>query len=154
MLKLIVAVDRNNGIGINNKLPWTNKEDLKEFKRITLGHGIIMGRKTLESIGKALPGRTNYVVTHKNELPYENVILIHDVNAFFESKRASKDVVFVIGGASLYEIALDYVDEMIISEVFGDYSCDTFFPKFNQDSFKLSTEVAYDGFIQKRYVRI
>ena len=154
MLKLIVAVDRNNGIGINNKLPWTNNEDLKEFKRITLGHGIIMGRKTLESIGKALPGRTNYVVTHKSELPYENVILIKDVKVFFESKKASKDVVFVIGGASLYEIALDYVDEMIISEVFGEYSCDTFFPKFDPDSFKLSTEVAYDGFIQKRFVRI
>ncbi len=154
MLKLIVAMDRNNGIGINNKLPWVNKEDLKEFKRITLGHGIIMGRKTLESIGKALVGRTNYVVTHQLELPFENIILIHDVKAFFQSKQNSQDTVFVIGGASLYEIALDFVDEMIISEVFGEYTCDTFFPKFDIESFKLSTEVAYEGFVQKRYVRI
>jgi len=154
MLKLIVAMDRNNGIGINNTLPWTNKEDLKEFKRITLGHGIIMGRKTLESIGKALPGRDNYVVTHKAELPYENIILIHDVKAFFESKQCSKDVIYVIGGASLYELALDYVDEMIISEVFGEYVCDTYFPKFDPKLFRLDSEIIFESFIQKRVVRI
>jgi len=154
MIKIIVAMDKKRGIGIDNHLPWSIPEDLKEFKRITLGHSVLMGRKTLESIGKALPGRTNYVITQQSNLPFENVTLVHDVQSFLESKKTSRDFVFVIGGASLYQIALAYADELIISEIQTVFLCDTYFPLFNSQEFSLNSEVTYAEFIQKRYVRI
>jgi dihydrofolate reductase len=154
MLKIIVAMDQNRGIGIHNQLPWSIKEDLREFKRLTLGHSVIMGRKTLESIGKALPGRENFVVTHQETLPFENVALVDDVLNFFESKKNSDDIVFVIGGASLYKIAIKYCEELIISEVKGEYSCDTFFPEFNEKEFVLSSQQDFLEFSQKTYKRI
>jgi len=154
MLKIIVAMDQNRGIGINNQLPWSIKEDLKEFRRLTLGHGVIMGRKTLDSIGKALPGRENYVVTHQKSLSYENVTLIEDVLDFFEKKKHSEDEIFVIGGASLYRMALKYCDELIISEVKGQYTCDTYFPDFDMKEFSLCSSVDFSEFIQKTYKRV
>ena len=143
----------NRGIGINNALPWSIKEDLKEFKRITLGHSVLMGRKTLDSIGKALPGRTNFVMTTQASLPYENISIVHDIHAFLKEKQHSEDLVFIIGGASLYRLALDYADELIISEVKGHYPCDTFFPSFDQHDFTLADSLEFDQFTQKRYVR-
>jgi len=154
MLKIIVAMDQNRGIGIHNQLPWTIKEDLKEFRRLTLGHGVIMGRKTLDSIGKALPGRENYVVTHQKSLAYENVTIVEDVHHFLELKENSEDVVFVIGGSSLYKLAIKYCHELIISEVNGQFTCDTFFPEFNEDEFTLSSVKNFSEFTQKIYQRV
>lgn len=153
MLKIIVAMDQNRGIGVNNALPWSIKEDLKEFKRITLGHSVLMGRKTLDSIGKALPGRANFVITRQETLPYEGVTIVHDVLTFLKEKQKSDDLVFVIGGASLYRLALAYTDELILSEVKGQYPCDTFFPSINLDDFVLTDVVDFDQFTQKWYVR-
>lgn len=153
MLKLIVAMDECRGIGSGNKLPWTIKEDMQEFKRITTGHGVLMGRKTLESIGKALPNRHNYVVTAQDALPYENITLVHDLRAFLREKQSSDDVVYVIGGASLYRLALDYADELIISEVKGQYPCDTFFPEFDPNDYRLRSSVDFEFFTQRWYAR-
>ncbi len=153
MLKIIVAMDEQFGIGYQNKLPWTIKEDLKEFKRITQGHSVFMGRKTLDSIGKALSGRVNYVLTNQQGLPYDNIILIHDPLEFLKSKQNSEDLVFVIGGASLYQLALDYVDELIVSKVKGSYLCDTFFPSFEHKNFYKSAEIEFEDFIQVKYAR-
>jgi len=153
MLKIIVAMDQDRGIGFNNQLPWSIKEDLKEFRRLTLGHSVIMGRKTMDSIGKALPGRQNYVVSHQSSLPYEHINIVHDINKFFSNKQFSEDLVYVIGGASLYKMALNYVDELIISEVKGTYTCDTFFPSFNEEDFTLNSVVEFSEFTQKRYGR-
>ena len=153
MLKIIVAMDEHRGIGLNNRLPWSIKDDLHEFKRITLGHSVLMGRKTLDSINHALPGRTNYVMTHQSELPYENVILVSDIHAFLKEKQHSDDVIFVIGGASLYKIALPYTEELIISEVKGTYPADTYFPDFDINEYELSKNVDFEQFTQKWYVR-
>ncbi len=153
MLKIIVAMDDQYGIGIQNKLPWMIKEDLKEFKRITLGHSVFMGRKTLDSIGKALSGRINYVLTSQTELPYDAIILIHDPFEFLKSKQYSEDLVFVIGGASLYQLALDYVDELIISKVKGSYHCDAFFPSFEHKNFTKKSEIEFEEFTQIKYAR-
>lgn len=154
MLTIIVATDEGRGIGLNNRLPWTLKADLKEFRKITMGHGVLMGRKTLDSIGKALDGRTNYVVTHQPSLPYEKVVLVHDLIAFLKEKQASSDVVYVIGGASLYRSALPYVNELIISRVKGIHTCDTFFPDYDEKDFVLTASVDFEGFTQVRYQRI
>jgi dihydrofolate reductase len=148
MLKIIVAMDEHRGIGINNQLPWSIREDLREFKRITLGHGILMGRKTLDSIKHALPQRTNYVMTHQSALPYENVLIVSDIHAFLKEKQNSEDVVFVIGGASLYKIALPFVTELIISEVKGTYPVDTYFPEFDPNDFTVVQSIDFEAFTQ------
>lgn len=153
MLKIIVAMDQHRGIGFENRMPWSIKEELKQFRKITLGHGVLMGRKTLESMQHALPGRTNYVMTHQAQLPFENVIVVPDIEAFLKEKQDSDDVVFVIGGASLYHLALDYVSEMIISEVKGVYACDTFFPSFDPERFILKQSIEFEHFTQKWYER-
>ena len=153
MLKIIVAMDSHRGIGIDNKLPWQIKEDMKEFRRITLDHGVLMGRKTLDSIGHALPHRINYVMTRSLALPYNDVIVVSDIESFLKDKQHSKDVIFVMGGASLYRIALPYVDEMIISEVKGTYPVDTYFPEFDPNDFILTQSVDFEEFTQKWYVR-
>lgn len=153
MLKIIVAMDSHHGIGIDNRLPWSIKEDLKQFRKLTLGHGVLMGRKTLDSIGHALPDRTNYVVSRQKNLPYENIVLVQDIQAFLSQKQSSSDTVYVIGGASLYALAMDYVNELIISEVKGVYACDTFFTSFDPDRFDLIETIEFDQFTRKRYVR-
>jgi len=153
MLKIIVAMDQHRGIGFENRMPWSIKEELKQFRKITLGHGVLMGRKTLESMQHALPGRTNYVMTHQAQLTFENVIVVPDIEAFLKEKQDSDDVVFVIGGASLYHLALDYVSEMIISEVKGVYACDTFFPSFDPERFILKQSIEFEHFTQKWYER-
>lgn len=154
MLTIVVAMDEGRGIGLNNRLPWTIKGDLKEFRRITMGHGVLMGRKTLDSIGKPLDGRTNYVVTRQDKLPYDAIRLVHDLPAFLEEKQTSDEIVFVIGGASLYQAALPYTDELIISRVSGTHDCDTYFPPYDEADFKLMTSVDFGSFIQERYTRI
>lgn len=154
MLKIIVAMDEQKGIGIHNRLPWSIKEDLKEFRRLTMGHSLLMGRKTLDSIGKALDGRVNYVVTRQDSLPYDNIRLVHDVEAFCLEKQKSEDLVYIIGGASLYKVTLAYADELIISRVNGTYACDTFFPDYDESEFRLTASVKYEAFTQERYERI
>jgi len=153
MLKIIVAMDSHRGIGIDNKLPWQIKADLKEFRRITLDHGVLMGRKTLDSIGHTLPHRTNYVMTRSSSLPYDDVIVVSDIESFLKEKQHSEDVIFVIGGGSLYRIALPYVHEMIISEVTGTYPVDTYFPEFDSNDFILERSVEFEQFTQKWFVR-
>lgn len=154
MLKIIVAMDEARGIGLNNRLPWSVKGDLKEFRRITMGHGVLMGRKTLDSIGKPLDGRTNYVVSRQKQLPYDAIHLIHDLPAFLKEKQASDEIIYIIGGASLYQAALPVAEELIISRIQGTHACDTFFPAFDDNDFTLAASVDYGTFIQERYTRI
>ena len=129
LLSLIVAVDRNFGIGVNNKLPWHLPRDLAWFKARTVGKTVVMGRKTHESIGKPLPRRRNIVVTRK---PYvllptvEWVLSFDDVLTMF---RATETI--VIGGTSLYEQALPHVERMYLTKVEGSFRVDAYFPTFD-----------------------
>lgn len=147
MITLIVAMDPHNGIGLDGKLPWHIKEDLKLFKEKTLNHKIIMGRKTFESIGKALPKRDNYVVTRNTQLnSLDNVNIIHNFNEFLKSYENSDEEIFVIGGAEIYQIALPYAKRLAISRVNRTYTCDTFFPLFNLQKYKEVESKEFDDF--------
>lgn len=125
-LSLIVATDRNNGIGIDNTLPWRLPEDLAFFKRTTSGHAIIMGRKTFDSIGRPLPNRRNIVVTRNPDWAHEGV---ERAGSLDEAVRLAGDAeVFVIGGAQIYVDAIRVADRLIVTEIDAGYDCDAFFP--------------------------
>lgn len=134
-LVLIAAVARDGAIGKNNALLWHLPQDLQFFKRTTLGCPVIMGRKTFESIGRALPGRRNIVVTRNPQWAHAGVDVAHTLN---EARALVSDQarVFVIGGGELYAQALPDADELILTEVDASFEADTFFPKWDASQFK------------------
>lgn len=136
---IVVAMSRKNrAIGYKNKLLWHIPADLKRFKELTLGHPIILGRKTFESIiailGKPLPGRKNIVITRNPNYTYPGVQIANSLEAAFtiaQSEHPSE--IHIGGGAELYKEALPYVDRLHVTLVDGDTHGDTFFPDFSQD---------------------
>jgi dihydrofolate reductase len=134
-LCLIVAAARNGVIGRENTLPWRLREDMRHFKATTLGCPVIMGRKTWDSLGRALPGRTNVVITRQNGLVCEGARIAHSLD---EALGFCADAarVFVIGGAQLYAEALPRADRLFISEILADVEGDACFPSLAGQPFK------------------
>jgi dihydrofolate reductase len=128
---LIVAVDRNNGIGKEGKLPWHVPEDLKYFKRETVGATVIMGRVTYESIGACLPKRENIVISRNGRIASRVPTVSSLAQAFERAKINGTDRVFVIGGKQIYEQALPFCNTIMMTRIPGRYDCDTFFPELN-----------------------
>jgi dihydrofolate reductase len=128
-LTIIVATDKQGGIGINNSLPWHLPEDLAHFKQTTSGHAIIMGRKTFDSIGRALPNRRNIVVTRNCDWTHEGVETVSSLHAAEE--LIENNHAYIIGGAQIYQQALSIANELIVTEINKDFTCDAFFPKIN-----------------------
>jgi dihydrofolate reductase len=125
-ITLVVAIDAQRGIGVDNKLPWHLPEDLAHFKRVTLGHPIIMGRKTFDSIGRPLPKRRNIVVTRNPEWRHEGVDAVTslaDALALVGDEPAS-----IIGGAQIFNESMALADRMVVTEIDHSFACDTFFP--------------------------
>lgn len=139
-LSLICAMDENLVIGRNNSLPWHLPEDLKYFKQTTMGNSIIMGRKTYESIGKPLPGRTNIIVSRNREYEVEDARV---VNSLSEAIELAENIAFidgsleafVIGGAELFEEALTLVNRLHLTMVHAEVDGDTWFPDFEVSDF-------------------
>lgn len=130
-LTLVVAVDANNGIGLDNQLPWHLPEDLAHFKRVTLGKPIIMGRKTFDSIGRPLPKRRNIVVTRNAGWSHEGVDSAASLDAaiaMLDGEPAS-----IIGGALVFIEAMNVADAMIVTHIHHAFRCDTFFPPIDPD---------------------
>jgi len=126
-LALVVAMARNRGIGLNGQLPWHLPEDLKRFKALTLGHALIMGRKTHESIGRPLPGRRNLVVT-RSGASFAGCETAASLEAAMRLARETDPMPMVIGGAELYAQALPYATHLYLTRVDRDVEADTFFP--------------------------
>jgi dihydrofolate reductase len=140
-LTLVVAIDANNGIGIDNQLPWHLPEDLAHFKRVTLGRPIVMGRKTFDSIGRALPGRRNIVITRNAAWAHpgvETAASLEQAIALLGSERAS-----IIGGAQVFNEALAVADEMIVTHIDHVFDCDTFFPPIDPASWVETARVSH-----------
>ncbi len=130
-ISIISAMARNRTIGINNTLPWRLPEDLKYFKALTLGHHIIMGRKTYESIGKPLPGRTTVIVTRGDYPAPDGVKIAHSLPQAIEVCGADEEIFFV-GGAELYAQALSLADRLYLTEIQADVEGDAWFPLFDK----------------------
>jgi dihydrofolate reductase len=132
-LAVMVAVAANGVIGNDQGLPWHLPEDLRYFKRVTLGKPIVMGRRTFESIGRALPGRTNIVISRNPELPAEGVSLVASLDEALErageiARREAVDEFVVIGGAQIYGLAIPKADRLYVTEVHARVSGDTALP--------------------------
>ena len=139
-ISIIVAVADNGVIGKDNQLPWRLSADLKHFKRLTMGHHLIVGRRTWESVGKPLPGRTMVVVTSRPGTDIEGLRFVTSFEQAIEAARGD-DEVFVAGGRGIYEVALDVADCIYMTRVHGQPEGDTFFPKFSETEWRwISTE--------------
>ncbi len=132
-ISIIVAMAKNRTIGVNNTLPWRCPEDLKHFKALTMGHHMIMGRKTFDSIGKALPGRTTVVVTRDPDLKIEGCLIAHSLP---EAIAACDSHTFIVGGAEIYTQALALVDTLYITEIQQEVAGDACFPDFDPSAWQ------------------
>ena len=128
-LTIVVAVDAQRGIGVDNKLPWHLPEDLAHFKRVTSGHPIIMGRKTFDSIGRALPNRRNIVITRNPAWRHDGVEAVASLGAAIALVGMAPT--FIIGGAQIFNDALALAKRMVVTEIAHTFACDTFFPAFD-----------------------
>lgn len=127
-LSIIVAVAHDGVIGVNNTLPWHLPEDLKRFRALTMGHHIIMGRKTYDSLGRLLPGRTTVIVTRNENYKVEGALVAHSLEAAIALCEDDEEV-FLIGGSELYQAGLKLAHKLYITEIELDVVGDAFFPK-------------------------
>jgi dihydrofolate reductase len=130
-ISIIVAMAANRTIGINNTLPWRCPEDLKHFKSLTMGHHMIMGRKTYDSIGKPLPGRTTVVVSRNPSLEIEGCIVTHSLKEAIAACPGNTEI-FVVGGAELYAQALPLASTLYITEIRQEVQGDAHFPAIDK----------------------
>ena len=136
-LSLIVAFANNRVIGHNNALPWHLPEDLKRFRALTMGHHIIMGRKTYQSLGRLLPGRTTIIVTRNKDFQVEGALIAHSLQAAL-MLCAGDNEPFVIGGAELYKDGLKHATKLYITEVKAGFAGDAFFSEIDLSHWNLS----------------
>lgn len=137
-LAAIVAMASNRCIGKDNTLPWRLPADLKRFKQLTMGHTLVMGRKTYESIGRPLPGRTMVVLTRQKDYAPEGVRVAHSLEQALELARGGE--VFIAGGADLYQQTLERLGRLYLTRIERDYAGDTFFPEVDLSGWRLVEE--------------
>lgn len=141
----VVAMDKNNCIGKGNALPWHISSDLKHFKAITQGGVVIMGRKTLESMGRALPNRVNWVITRDPSWQFEGVKVAHSIEdalneALTDVQHSEKASLFIIGGGEIFTQTLNIADRLELTHVDLDVQGDAHYPKISEDFQKVNSE--------------
>ncbi|MBE3570865.1 MAG: dihydrofolate reductase [Bacillales bacterium] len=136
MISLIVAMDENGVIGKDNRLPWRLPEDLKFFKRTTMGHVIVMGRKTFESIGKPLPGRINVVLTKNRRFRADECMIVHSPEEVLAMNK-QYDEMFIIGGAEIFRIFLPHAERLYRTKIHHHFDGDAYFPELDWSEWQL-----------------
>lgn len=148
-MTIIAAMDRNRLIGRDNDLPWRLSADLQNFKKLTSGNAIIMGRKTWDSLGRPLPNRKNIIITRDKLFEAEGATVVHSVA---EAMTAAGDMkCFVIGGGQIYSIAVKDADEMILTLVDTEVEGDAWFPEFNIDEWLIVEEESFQADEKNEY---
>jgi len=137
LFSIIVAMDENNAIGKDNQLPWHLSNDLKRFKQITLGHTVIMGNKTFQSLPKGpLPDRVNIVLTSQQGIHIDHCLVLHSLEeVFFHCDEHREN--FIIGGASIYKQFLPFVQKLYMTRVHATFQADTFFPDLDPNAWDI-----------------
>lgn len=154
MISIIVAVAQNRVIGGNNELLWHISEDLKNFKRITNGHPVVMGRKTFESLGRALPNRRNVVVTRNAEYVAAGAETAPSLEKAIAMVNSAGEEVFVIGGGEIYRQTMESADKLYITEVAQTPEGDTHFPDVDPATWRETLREPHEGFTFTEYLRI
>lgn len=144
-IALIVAASQNNVIGLNNQLPWHLPEDLQYFKAVTMGKPILMGRKTYDSIGRPLPGRTNIVLTRDANWSAEGVVVVNDLDSATAASEkacaaAGVDELMIIGGEQIYRKFLPIADKLYLTKVEAVVEGDAYFPAIDSDQWQQVAE--------------
>ena len=137
LISLIVAMSSNRVIGNRGQIPWKIPGEQKMFKEITMGHSMIMGRKTYEAIGRALPGRTNIVVTRQAEYQAPGCKVVHDLKAAFEACPPAEDEAFIIGGGQIYDETMAIADRIYLTVLPREVAGDTYFSEFDESEFEI-----------------
>lgn len=140
IVSLIAAVDEKGGIGRENKIPWHLSSDLRRFKKITMGHYLIAGRKTYESIDGPLPGRKMIIVTRQPNYSATGYIIVNSLIAALQLASDQQETeVFIIGGGEIFSQAIKFADKIYLTRVHTNISADVFFPKMNNDQWETIT---------------
>jgi dihydrofolate reductase len=134
-VSIVAALASNRAIGFGNAMPWRLPEDLKRFKRLTMGHAVIMGRKTFESIGSPLSGRNNIVISRSRRRSFPGCVVVHSLEAALVEAADSAEA-FVIGGAQIYALALPHARRLHMTEIARDFEGDAFFPEFDRSRWR------------------
>lgn len=150
MTALIVAYDRNKLIGQDGKMPWSIEGELRRFRELTTSNAVIMGRKTLEAIGKPLPNRINIVISR--DKTFDGCVMARSFEEAMEIARKTGKNIYISGGSTVYKAALDIVDKMYITEIDAEFNGDTWFPCFDESKFIKTTDEAVGGEIPYKYV--
>jgi dihydrofolate reductase len=144
IISLIVAMDQGHGIGIENRLPWRLPDDMKRFRELTMGHHLLVGRKTFASIGKALPGRVMIVLTRDSSFESADCLVVHSISEGIELARSRGEVeLFVGGGSEVYRAALPFATRIYLTDVETRVEADTFFPELDSREWKEDGKVEY-----------
>ena len=145
LISIIAAIGRNRAIGYKNTLPWRLPTDLQRFKQLTLGHHILMGRKTFESIGRPLPGRTSIIITRQKDFQAEGCLITHSLDTAIDlAKSRGEQEAFIIGGAEIYAQALSKADRMYLTMVEAEPEADAFFPEYDEAKWdQVESEVSH-----------
>ena len=138
-LSLIVAMSENRVIGRDGQLPWRLSADLRRFKRLTMGHHLVMGRKTWESIGRPLPGRTSLVISRQADYRADGATVVPSIDAA-QAAAANDDQIFIIGGGEIYRHALPLVDRIHVTLVLAQVEGDTHFPEWSRDEWEIAEQ--------------
>ena len=151
-ISAIVAMANNRVIGKDNDIPWYLPADLKYFKKITLGHHIIMGRKCFDSIGRPLPKRTNVIVTRNPFYVSSGCLVTHSLEEALEVAEENHETeAFIIGGAQIYELAMPIIDRLYLTEVDIEVSGDVLFPELDMEDWTLVSEEAHKADEKNEY---
>lgn len=151
MTTIVVAMGLKNEIGADNKLLWHLPTDLKNFKELTSNHPIIMGRKTYESIGKALPNRTNIVVSRKKDWFQEGILIVGSIKEAVKFAKKIDEEIFIIGGGNIYEQTLEVTDKLEVTQVKAELEADVFFPKIDEKIWQKTNEICHEKDDKNQY---
>lgn len=152
LISAITAVSQNNVIGLNNDLPWHLPADMKFFKNTTMGHAVVMGRKTYESFGKALPGRTNIVITHQKGYTLPDATIVYSLEEAIEKAKAiEQQEIFILGGAQIFQQSIPLLNRIYLTRIYHNFDGDTFFPTINPEEWKLIKIEPHDSDEKNQY---
>jgi dihydrofolate reductase len=136
MVTIIAAIAENNALGKDNQLIWHLPADLKRFKKTTLNHVVIMGRKTFESLGKPLPNRSNILITRDKNYKAEGCVVVNSLKEALKVALKSDENPFILGGAAIYTQAMPFADKLDITFVHHQFDADVFFPEIDKTIWK------------------
>ncbi len=142
IISIIAAIGENRELGFRGSIPWHLPEDFKRFKELTIGHPVIMGQRTFESIGKPLPGRTNIVLTKSLDFYADGCRVVRSLDEALDIAKKSNEA-FVIGGGQIYHLAMPVARKLYLTQVHGKFEADTFFPEWSDAEWRLVSSEPY-----------